>query len=266
MQTSASNASDAPAASAPAQAPALTLLRHGPGDALGDLALGRGLLDRVRRGERGPLLRIYRPAPTVAFGARDRFLDGFPAAIEAARDHGFTPALRTLGGRVAAYHRGSLVVDHIQPTAQFLKDTQDRFVRFGQMYAQALRDIGVDAQMGEIPGEYCPGEHSVNVSGRIKAIGTAQRVVGGAWLFSSSIIVEDPDPIREVLTAVQAALGLDWDPQTGGSISELHPDVTVPAVEAALLQSYAQEHRLVEGALEAADTEAAAAHVDGHRL
>ena len=206
------------------------------------------------------------PSPTVAFGARDRFLDGFRPAIEAARSHGFTPALRTLGGRAAAYHPGSIVIDHIEPTREFLTQTQDRFVRFGEMYAAALRGIGIDARMGEIPGEYCPGEHSVNVGGEIKAIGTAQRVVGGAWLFSSSIIVEDPDPIRAVLTDVQAALGLVWEPRTGGAISELHPDVTADAVEEALLAAYAREYELVPGTLTPTDAEAARGFVDAHLL
>ncbi|GAA2099075.1 biotin/lipoate A/B protein ligase family protein [Brevibacterium salitolerans] len=244
----------------------LTLLRHGPGDALTDLATARALLDSVKSGARGPLLRIYRPAPTAAFGARDRFLEGFPDAVAAARAHGFTPALRTLGGRIAAYHPGSLVIDHIEPTGEFLTQTQDRFVRFGEMYAQALRTIGIDARMGEIPGEYCPGEHSVNVGGRIKAIGTAQRVVSGAWLFSSSVIVEDPAPIRSVLTAVQDALRVGWDPRTGGAISERHPGVTAEAVEEAVLAAYAREYDLVEGALTSADAEAAAAYVPKHLL
>lgn len=246
--------------------PELAVLQHGPGDALTDLAMARALLNAVRDGSRGPTLRIYRPSPTVAFGARDRFLEGFRPAIEASRSHGFTPALRTLGGRVAAYHPGSIVIDHIEPTQEFLTRTQDRFVRFGQMYAAALRDIGIDARMGEIPGEYCPGEHSVNVGGEIKAIGTAQRVVGGAWLFSSSIIVTDPDPIRAVLTDVQAALGLDWEPRTGGAIAELHPDVTVDAVEEALLTAYSREYELVPAALTPTDAEAARGFVDAHLL
>ena len=255
-----------PQAPATTARPSLTVVQHGPEDAIADLALARGLLDRVKTGDRGPLLRIYRPARTVAFGGRDRFLPGFPNAIEAARARGFTPALRTLGGRVAAYHPGSLVVDHIEPAPQQLSRTQDRFVRFGEMYAAALRDIEIDAHMGEIPGEYCPGEHSVNVAGRIKAIGTAQRVVGGAWLFSSSIIVEDPDPIRAVLTDVQSALGLEWDPATGGSISEVHPGTEVAAVEQALLDHYAREYDLIPGELTAADAQAATGHLEAHRL
>lgn len=204
-----------------------------------ELAFARVLLDSVKHGDRGATLRMYRPAPTVAFGARDRFLRGFSSAVEAARDHGFTPALRSLGGRAAAYHRGSLVIDHIEPSDAFIKDTTARFTEFGQDYVEVLRSIGIDARLGEIPGEYCPGEHSVNVAGRIKAIGTAQRVVSGAWLFSSSVIVEDPDPIRAVLTDVEAALDIEWNPATGGSISEAHPEITTDTVAEAFASYYA---------------------------
>ncbi|WP_258234163.1 lipoate--protein ligase family protein [Brevibacterium oceani] len=203
-----------------------------------ELAFARVLLDSVKAGRRGATLRMYRPAPTLAFGARDRFLPGFAAAIEAARDHGFTPALRSLGGRAAAYHPGSLVIDHIEPSDAFITNTNARFTGFGLDYVEVLRGIGIDARLGEIPGEYCPGEHSVNVAGRIKAIGTAQRVVSGAWLFSSSVVVEDPDPIRAVLTDVEAALGVEWDPATGGSISEIHREVTTDAVAEAFAAYY----------------------------
>lgn len=211
-------------------------------DPIAELAFARVVLESVKHGRRGATLRMYRPAPTVAFGARDRFLPGFSAAVEAARDHGFTPALRSLGGRAAAYHRGSLVIDHIEPSDAFIKDTTARFTGFGQDYVEVLRRIGIDARLGEIPGEYCPGEHSVNVAGRIKAIGTAQRVVSGAWLFSSSVIVEDPNPIRSVLTDVEAALGIEWDPATGGSISEVHPEVTIDTVTEAFASYYANAH------------------------
>nr|WP_245940785.1 MULTISPECIES: lipoate--protein ligase family protein [Brevibacterium] len=230
------------------------------------MAFARVLLDSVRQGRRGAALRLYRPAPTVAFGARDRFLPGFPAAIAAARDHGFTPALRSLGGRAAAYHPGSLVIDHIEPSDSFLRDTNARFADFGREYVEVLRGIGVDARLGEIPGEYCPGEHSVNVGGRIKAIGTAQRVVSGAWLFSSSVVVEDPDPIRAVLTDVEAALGVEWDPATGGAISELHPTVTVDAVAAAFAAHFAESHGLDPGAPTAEELAALPAQVGRHAL
>ncbi|MGC3021057.1 lipoate--protein ligase family protein [Brevibacterium sp. FAM 24630] len=231
-----------------------------------DLAFARVLLDSVKAGRRGATLRMYRPAPTLAFGARDRFLPGFATAIEAARDHGFTPALRSLGGRAAAYHPGSLVIDHIEPSDSFITNTTARFTGFGEDYVEVLRGLGVDARLGEIPGEYCPGEHSVNVAGRIKAIGTAQRVVSGAWLFSSSVVVEDPDPIRAVLTDVEAALGIDWDPSTGGSISEIHPEVTIDSVAEAFAAYYSDANPHTPLSPTAEELAEVAAHADKHRL
>jgi len=241
-------------------------LGRGTDDPVDALSLARVLLDEVRAGQRPGVLRIYRPEPTVAFGARDRFLPGFPAAVEAARAHGFTPVLRSLGGRVAPYHRGSLVIDHIEPASTLLSGTQGRFTDFGAMYAQVLRSLGIDARLGEIPGEYCPGEHSVNVAGRIKAIGTAQRVTAAGWLFSSSIVVTDPDPIRAVLTDVEAALGVEWDPATGGSISEVHPEVTVEAVGQAFDAAYSTAYEVVAGEIGEETLAAAAEFRDKHEL
>lgn len=235
-------------------------------DPIEELALARVLLDSVKYGRRGAVLRIYRPQPTLAFGARDRFLPGFLTAVEAARDHGFTPALRSLGGRAAAYHPGSLVIDHIEASDRFIRDTTARFVEFGEDYVEVLRGIGVDARLGEIPGEYCPGEHSVNVAGRIKAIGTAQRVVSGAWLFSSSVVVEDPAPIRAVLIDVEAALGVEWDPATGGAISEVHPEITVEAVAEAFAAHYAGAHPTTPALPTTIELAELSKHVSQHTL
>lgn len=211
-------------------------------------------------------MRILRPHPTAAFGSRDRFLPGFSAAVEAARSHGFAPALRGLGGRVAAYHRGSLVVEHVEPAGADRTAQTARFERFSAFLAEALRGLGVDAHVGEIPGEYCPGEHSIHAGGEIKIVGTAQRIAAQAWLFSSVLVVEDPDPIRAVLTDVQAALGVEWEPRTAGGMSELTPGITVEAVAAAVEAAYRAEWTLDDDALTDDDVAAAAALTPPHRL
>ncbi|MCY1160058.1 MAG: lipoate--protein ligase family protein [Citricoccus sp.] len=195
-----------------------------------------------------PVVRLYRPAPTVAFGQRDARLPGFDRARQACRDHGFTPVVRRAGGRAAAYHRGSLVVDHIQRDPDAMRGFRDRFAGFGQLFVDVFRARGVPAAVGEIPGEYCAGEFSVHTPlpagpdgaarGPVKLAGTAQRVVKGAWLFSSSLVVEDPAPVRAVLSDVYAALGLDWDPATAGAASDAEPGITVDAVAAALREAY----------------------------
>ncbi|WP_461190384.1 lipoate--protein ligase family protein [Arthrobacter sp. Z4-13] len=209
-----------------------------------DLEFGLELLAKARTGDIGPTLRLYRPAPTVAFGQRDTRLPGFGAAAQACRDNGFEPLVRRAGGRAAAYHQGTLVVDHIEPDPDAIAGSKSRFGYFGELFAETLRGVGVRAAVGEIPGEYCPGEYSVHGSApaggaQVKLVGTAQRVVSGGWLFSSVIVVEDSAPIRKVLTDSYAALALEWDPATAGAVNDLVPGVDVAAVEDALLATYA---------------------------
>lgn len=206
-----------------------------------DLNRGLELLAEVKGGRAPAMLRLYRPQPTVAFGQRDTRLPGFEAARAASLARGFVPAVRRAGGRAAAYHRGTLIVDHIQPQVDAIAGAKARFGFFGDLFTDALRSLGVDAGVGEIPGEYCPGEFSVfgrGTSGALKLVGTAQRVVSGAWLFSSVIVVENSAPIRGVLVDTYAALGLEWDPRTAGAAEDLVPGITVDAVEAAVLAAY----------------------------
>jgi octanoyl-[GcvH]:protein N-octanoyltransferase len=218
--------------------------------AAADLDFALDLLRKVKAGQAGPTLRLYRPAPTVAFGQRDTHLPGFEAAARACREQGFEPLVRKAGGRAAAYHEGTLVIDHVEPEADAIAGAKARFSFFGELLAEALRSAGVDAAVGEIPGEYCPGEFSVHgrrpelPSRRVKLVGTAQRVVAGGWLFSSVIVVENSAPIRAVLEASYAALGLDWDPATAGAVNDLVPHLGVDAVESAVLETYARYARL----------------------
>jgi octanoyl-[GcvH]:protein N-octanoyltransferase len=223
----------------------LTVIRQE--DSLGavrDLEFGIELLGKAKAGQIGPSLRLYRPAPTVAFGQRDAHLPGFEAAAQACREQGFEPLVRKAGGRAAAYHQGTLVIDHVEPHGDAIAGAKGRFAFFGELLAGALRSAGVQAAVGEIPGEYCPGEFSVHgqdtrsPAHQVKLVGTAQRVVSGGWLFSSVIVVENSEPIRSVLTASYAALGLDWDPRTAGAVNDLVPHLDVPAVEAAVINAY----------------------------
>lgn len=236
------------------EAPALTVFRQE--ESLGaaeDLEFGLALLTEARSGRIGPTLRMYRPRPTVAFGQRDEKLPGFAAAAEACRKLGFEPLVRKAGGRAAAYHEGTLVVDHIEPNPDAIAGAKGRFAYFGELLAGALRGLGVHAAVGEIPGEYCPGEFSVHgqdldfPAHLVKLVGTAQRVVSGGWLFSSVVVVENSAPIREVLTASYDALGLDWDPTTAGAVNDLVPHVDVAAVEEAIVRAYAEHWSVSDG-------------------
>ncbi len=183
-------------------------------------------------------MRCYRPLPTVAFGRQDTFLPGFGEAAAAARRHGFTPAVRAAGGHAAAYDEGSLVIDELHPAEQWLEGIQERFAAEAERHAAALRGLGVDARIGELPGEYCPGPFTVNARGAVKLAGSAQRLRRGASLLATLVIVDGSARLRTVLDDVYGALGLDWDPRTVGAVADELPGVSVDAVEAALLAGY----------------------------
>lgn len=235
------------------------------GDPVLDLALAPALLQRVASRMRPPLVRVYRPWPTVAFGRRDSFLPGFAQAAAAAHRHGFAPVIRSAGGRAAAYHEQCLVIEEIIATADATAGIQERFGAEAESQAQALRELGVDARVGEVAGEYCPGEFSVNARGETKLIGAAQRIIRGAWLFSSVVVVGGSAAVRDVLEDVYAALSLQWNPASAGSIQDQRPDVTVEEVQRALLAPLAERYHLRPGQLSADDRAAGMALLARHR-
>ncbi|WP_211210732.1 lipoate--protein ligase family protein [Yaniella halotolerans] len=222
-----------------------------------DLAYSTDLLRAVQHGTiTGPIVRTYRPKPTVSFGQQDTRMDGYERARELSEQRGFAPVVRRVGGRAAAYHPGSLIIDRIQPEDDAMFGFRNRFTYFGDLLTATLKQLGANAAVGEIPGEYCAGEYSVHAvldSGqRIKLAGTAQRVVKGAWLFSTSLVVEDGRSVREVLTDVYDALGLEFDPATAGAVADAVPGLTVEDVTDELLAQY--EQRFLQGGIAGQET------------
>ena len=199
--------------------------------ALGPLLLRRGL------GAARDILRIYSPEPTAAFSRRDTLRPGHPGAADAVRRLGFVPVVRPQGGSLAAYHRGSVVVDHVHRAAQTSLDPVERFQRFAAMHAEVLVRLGADARIGPVAGEYCPGEYSINAGGA-KIVGSAQRVTRDGWLFSTVIQVVGAARLRAVLTPAYAALGYDFEPATVGALEDVVPGVTVATVTAAVRAAY----------------------------
>ncbi|MBJ7330868.1 MAG: hypothetical protein JHC95_13285 [Solirubrobacteraceae bacterium] len=200
-----------------------------------DIARSHATLLRVARGELTPLPRVYRPAPALAFGRLDARREGFGAARDAARARAYAPVMRLAGGQAAAYDAQSLVVEQFLGPDDVGGDLHERFGDMTTLLAEALAELGVDARVGELPGEYCPGEHSVNSRGTLKVAGAAQRVVKHAALVSAVVVVGHGAAIRDVLVAVYAALGVDWDPSTAGALTDHHPELTIDAVEGAVV-------------------------------
>jgi octanoyl-[GcvH]:protein N-octanoyltransferase len=144
--------------------------------------------------------------------------------------------LREGGGHAVVYDQRSVVVEEWTPNAEIVIGIQERFDAGTARIAEALRSLGLAPDVGELPGEYCAGAHSVSLEG-IKVAGTAQRIVRGRALFAAVVLVGGGDLIRAAVTDIYAALELDWDPATAGAIQDVAPNITVEAVEAALRAS-----------------------------
>ena len=209
-----------------------------------DSAFAHALLRRANDGEIGPTARIAQPAePAIAFGRLDVRATGFPLAVARSRALGFGPVIRASGGRAAAYTRQTVLLDHVAPDDRPGEAMRRRFVEFSSMLAGVLTGLGVDARVGQVPGEFCPGEFSVNARGVAKVVGTAQRVVRSAWLFSAVIVVDGADELQALLSGVYASLGLAFESRSVGSLAqESHlagtPRVTVQQVREALAAGY----------------------------
>ena len=221
---------------------------------------------RVAAGELPETLRIARPGTTVAFAKRDAVTDGYEEAVRAARAHGFAATLRLAGGRAAVFHDGTMEIGHAVPDEEPRARIHDRFRHTADRLARALAALGVDARVGEVAGEYCPGRYSVNARGQVKLAGIGQRVVGGGSHTGVVLVVEGEDRINAVLEPVYAALGLDWRPAASGSVRTEVPSADWDAVRDAIVTEYAREYDVVEGSVDADTLELAQSLAGEHRV
>jgi lipoate-protein ligase A len=216
-----------------------------------DTAISSVLLRRVSDGTSPGALRLHRPGRIVAFGPNDRHEPGYAAAVTAARETGFGAVERLAGGRAAAFHEGTIAFSWVVADPSPRLRIRARFDELSGIMVEAFRGLGVDARLGAVPGEYCPGDHSVNARGRTKLMGVGQRLVQHAAHVGGVVVVEGSDTTRDVLVPVYEALGLTWDASTSGAIADEVPDVTWDDTVAAIEEAFAERHPLEPATLPA---------------
>jgi octanoyl-[GcvH]:protein N-octanoyltransferase len=244
----------------------LRLVREGfPAQPAYGTAVSEALLTRVAAGEVGATFRLHRPARELAFSKQDRAAPRFADAVEAARAMGFEPVVRLAGGRAALFHEGTLAIAWSSPSERPVAATHERFEWLAGLIVRALRGLGVDAQIGEVPGEYCPGAWSVNAGGRTKLVGIGQRLIRGGAHCGAVIVVSDSALVRSTLEPVYDALELDWKPETTGAVEDEVGPTTLDTVEDAVIAELAQEFEIVEAELDPATLELAKTLEESHR-
>ena len=233
--------------------PRLSLITQGfPDRPAYGTGVSEAVLRRVADGELGATLRIHRPARELAFSKQDRAAAGFERAVREARAAGFEPVVRLAGGRAAAFHEGTLAVAWASPAERPVEGTRERFELAASIVTAALRELGVDARVGEVPGEYCPGAWSVNARGATKLAGIGQRLISGGAHIGAVVVVQGSELLRSALEPAYAALELPWDPATVGSVEDEVPGATLDDVQEAILAEFRRSFELVDAELDEA--------------
>jgi octanoyl-[GcvH]:protein N-octanoyltransferase len=213
-----------------------------------DTAISHAILRQVSEGLLPETLRLHRPGAIVAFGPQDRLAPGFAVAVEAARAQGFGSVQRLAGGRAAVFHEGTIAFAWVLPDPSPRAGIRARFRELADIMAGAFLDLGVDARVGEVPGEYCRGEFSVNARGETKLMGVGQRLVQRAAHVGGTIVVSGAERVRSVLVPVYRSLGIDWDPATAGSLEDEGAGLTWDIAATAVLRRFAERYELDEEA------------------
>jgi lipoate-protein ligase A len=213
----------------------IQLLRDGlPERPSVDTAVSRALLIQASGGKAPETFRLHVPGRVLAFGKRDTLEPRYHQAAAIAQRSGFVPIERLAGGRAAVFHEGTLAFSWTIPTSDPRPGITARFEMLATLMVRAFERLGVASRVGEVPGEYCPGEFSVNHDGRVKLMGVGQRLARSAAHIGGVVVVGDADLARRALIPVYAALGLAWIPDTVGSLQMVSPSVTLDATATAI--------------------------------
>ena len=201
-------------------------------------------LANLQPGDQG-FLRLRRPRPTAAFSPQDTTHPDYERIKHQARVNGFEPIERGTGGRLTLFDEQALAVTIISPHLDPHQHTIKRYEIFADAIIGALVKLGIDARVGELPNEYCPGKFSINAEGRIKLVGIAQRMNRKCIQIGAIIAVRPSVKACAAIAEAYDAMGLPFDRGTYGAISDFQPslsygevrDAVLTSVNAALLQT-----------------------------
>ena len=182
----------------------------------------RVIFDQVASGARPQTVSITPSTRHVGVTRRDTFRPGFADAVRASSEQGYPVLVRSSGGGATAAHHGTFGFSIIRSAREPRSTVRERYDEAAALVLGAFSRLGVrGAAVGEVRGEFCPGDHSIRVGdweSGMKVVGIAQRVTRRATSVGGIVLVEGEEELARVLERVYAAMRLPFREESVGSL------------------------------------------------
>jgi octanoyl-[GcvH]:protein N-octanoyltransferase len=210
----------------------------------------RTVFDQVAEGTRPATFSITPSTRHVGVTRRDTFRPGFEEAVRAAGGMGYPVLVRSAGGGATAADRGTFGFSIIRPADENEsgRGIRERYDEAADFVLGAFSRLGVEAEVGEVRDEFCPGDHSIRVGDRkdgMKVVGIAQRITRRATSVGGIVLVEGERGLARVLGRVYGAMRLPFRPGSVGSLRRAGYEVGTQDV----IEAFAAEAERVYGAV-----------------
>ena len=198
----------------------------------------RMVFEQVASGSRPATISITPSARHVGVTRRDTLRPGFDKAVRAANEEGYPVMVRGSGGGATAADTGTFGFSIVRPAeeAERRQDIRDRYDEAAALVLGAFSRLGLEAEVGEVREEFCPGDHSIRVGGwesGMKVVGIAQRLTRRATSVGGIVLVHGEEELSRVLEKVYRAMKLPFRPGSVGSLHGAGVEVGVEEVVAA---------------------------------
>ncbi|MBR74445.1 MAG: hypothetical protein CL872_05875 [Dehalococcoidaceae bacterium] len=200
-----------------------------------DIAVSRTLLSGVSANQYPSILRVYRGIEQIAFGPADVRNKGYNAAVSYAKQQKFSTVNRLTGGHAVTFHSGTLVFAWMFNDLDARLKMHYYFDLVSNFFQNIVNEFGLDCFVGEIDGEYCSGEYSLNLDNKVKIAGIAQRIVNKAVYIGGFIAINNSNLIKKMLIPIYKDLGIKWNPQTVGSLADYDSTIDFQSVLSKIL-------------------------------
>jgi octanoyl-[GcvH]:protein N-octanoyltransferase len=210
-------------------------------------AYQRIIFEEVALGVRSPTVSITPSTRHLGVTRRDTHRTGFGEAVRAAHEEGYPTLVRGAGGGATAAHYGTFGFSVIRPAEDARRGVGERYDEAAALVLAAFSRLGIQAEIGEVRNEFCPGDHSIRVGDfedGMKLVGIAQRLTRRATSVGGIVLVRGEEELARVLSRVYAAMDLPMRPGSVGSLRRAGNEVEIEET----VTAFTEEAKLRYGA------------------